>query len=78
MNYKNTKAFLAKLDRDTRDSILRSIATHYGCSTAMAYDAITDEEAEHLLDYLTGSVRGAVSVTMRRHGFSTQVEGEDS
>jgi hypothetical protein len=78
MNHKNTKAFLAKIDRDTRDGILRSIAAHYGCSTAMAYDAITDdEEAEHLLDYLTGSVRAATSVLMRRHGFSIQVAGED-
>jgi hypothetical protein len=77
MNHKTTKAFLAKIDRDTRDSILRSIAAHYGCSTAMAYDAITDEEAEHLLDYLTGRVRLATSVLMRSHGFSIQVAGED-
>jgi hypothetical protein len=70
MNHKINKAFLAKIDSETRDLILAAIAQEFGTTADFAYHAVTDEEAEHLLDYLTGSVRGAVSVTMRRHGFA--------
>ncbi len=70
MNHKINKAFLAKIDSETRDLILAAIAQEFGTTADFAYRAVTDEEAEHLLDYLTGGVRGAVSVTMRRHGFA--------
>jgi len=39
----------------------------YGTTSAEAYAEITDEEAEHLLDYVTGPERASVSVLMRRH-----------
>lgn len=60
-------AFLAATDAATRRDVLNSIAQHYGITTEDAYEEVTDPEAEHLLDYLTGSVRSAVSVLMRRH-----------
>lgn len=60
-------AFLASTDSATVDSILGNIASHYGISPAEALAEVTDPEAEHLLEYLTGSVRNAVSVLMQRH-----------
>ncbi len=32
------------------------------------YEEVTDEEAEHLLDYLVGNTRTAASLLMKRHG----------
>ncbi len=62
----NTK-FLEATDAATKAAILSNIATHYGTTSAEAYAEITDEEAEHLLDYVTGPERASVSVLMRRH-----------
>jgi len=70
MNHKTNKAFLLALDKSTRQFILGVIAAEYECTTEFAFDSVTDEEAEHLLDYLSGSTRAATSVLMRRHGFA--------
>ena len=59
--------FLTATDIKTRTEILKNIAEHYGITTAEAYKEVIDEEAEHLLDYVTGSVRTATSVLMQRH-----------
>lgn len=61
-------AFLAATDAATRQSILGNIAQHYGITAQEALAEVTDPEAEHLLDYLTGPVRTATSVLMQRHG----------
>lgn len=68
-NAQVTQAFLAKLDRPTRNEILGAIAKHYSISQAEAHEEVTDPEAESLLDYLTGSVRAATSALMQKHGF---------
>jgi len=62
------KTFLDKTDERTRNEILDSIAKHYGITKQQAYDEVTDADAEHLLEYLTGSVRSAVSVLMQKMG----------
>lgn len=61
-------AFLTLIDARTKASILDAIAKHYGISSSEAFEEVTDPGAEHLLDYLTGSVRTATSVLMQRHG----------
>ena len=62
--------FLAATDTKTRSQILGAIAKHYGIDTQAAYAEVIDEDAEHLLDYLTEPVRSAARVVMARHGFS--------
>jgi hypothetical protein len=57
--------FLAVIAPATRRDILTAIANHYGIDNAAAYAEVTDAEAEHLLDYLTGSVRTATHFLMR-------------
>ena len=63
-----TTRFLNSIDPRTKDAILNSIANHYGISQADAYEEVTDDEAEHLLDYLVEPVRSATSVIMQACG----------
>ena len=64
------KTFLGVTDAKTRNEILGNIAAHYGITQAEAMEEVTDPEAEHLLDYLTGPVRTATSLLMKRHALS--------
>ena len=63
-----TARFLNAIDPRTKDAILNSIASHYGISQADAYEEVTDDEAEHLLDYLVEPMRSATSVIMQACG----------
>lgn len=63
-----TSAFFAATDAKTKTEILAAIAAHYGISQSEALEEVTNEEAESLLDYLTGSIRAATSLLMKRHG----------
>ncbi len=61
-------AFLAATDAKTKADVLSNISKHYGITPAQAFEEVTDSEAEHLLDYMTGPARAATSVLMQRHG----------
>lgn len=63
-----TIAFLSAITAEARNSILTAIATNYGITLSEAFDEVTHDEAEHLLDYLTGATRAAASVLMQKHG----------
>ena len=63
-------AFFTIIDEKTKMEILGEIAKHYGINKSEALEEVTDEEAENLLDYLTGRIRNAASAIMKRHGFS--------
>jgi hypothetical protein len=67
INNKINMQFLAVTDAETREEILSSMANHYGITKAAALAELSHEEAEHLLDYLTGAIRTATNVLMRRH-----------
>jgi DNA-binding transcriptional ArsR family regulator len=62
-----TIKFLAAIPAATKALILNNIAQHYGITSAAAYDEVTDDEAESLLDYVTGAERAATSLLMKRH-----------
>lgn len=66
-NHEINKKFLSLTDAKVCDEVLTHIANHYRITKEEALVEISDEEAEHLLDYLTGSVRTATSLLMRRH-----------
>lgn len=61
------REFLSEIDAKTKADVLENIAKHYGITSAEAYEEVTAEEAEHLLDFVTGPVRTAVSVLMQSH-----------
>ena len=63
-----TAKFLTVIDAKTKAEILNNIASHYGITAAEAFAEVTDSEAEHLLDYVTGPARLATSALMQRHG----------
>lgn len=67
------KTFLSTVDAQTRDEILSDVARNYGITKDEALEEVTHEDAEHLLDYLTGKVRTAASLLMRRHGMTTDM-----
>ena len=66
-NAKITTDFLAASDAAIKDSILKNIGTHYGITSAQAYVEVTHDEAESLLEYMTGPERFAASRLMQRH-----------
>lgn len=61
------RAFLASIDAETQRSILDNIAIHYGITRNKAFEEVTEDGAEHLLDYMVGPERAAASVLMQRH-----------
>jgi hypothetical protein len=65
-----TIAFLNSTDLKVKNEILTSIANHYGITKEEAFEEITDEEAEELLDYLTGNIRSAVSVLFQKFKYN--------
>lgn len=65
-----TNRFLNAIDAKTKTAILEAIANHYQITQAEALEEVTDDEAESLLDYLTGSIRTATSLLMKRNGFA--------
>ena len=69
-NATTTTEFLAVVDTATKNDILDNVAKHYGITRDQAYAEITDEDSEHLLDYVTGPMRTATSLLMKRHGLA--------
>ena len=67
-NAAKTTQFLASVTPETKNDILDNIAKHYGITREQAYAEVTDDEAEHLLDYVTGPMRSGVSLFMDRMG----------
>lgn len=66
-NGATTKKFLETIETKAKDAILRNVAAHYGITAQRAFDEITDGEAEHLLDYVTGPERAATSALMQKY-----------
>lgn len=67
MNANVTKRFFSVTDAAVRADVLKNIAAHYGISTDEALAEVTDDEAESLLDYVTGPMRAGVLALYRRH-----------
>jgi len=59
---KINEMFLEVLDTKTCNAVIENIAAHYGISVNDAIDEVIDDEAESIMDYLTGSVRTATSL----------------
>ena len=64
---KNTK-FLAVIPTETKNAILDDVAKSYQVSREQAYEELTCEGAEHLLDYVTQNIRLATSLMMQKYG----------
>jgi|LakMenEpi03Aug12_release.lakeMendotaPanAssembly.Ray.scaffolds.fasta_scaffold328434_2 hypothetical protein len=62
--------FLVAVDAATRDNILGNISSHYGIKKEEAFEEVSADGAEHLLDYMTGAERFATKILMQRYGFA--------
>jgi hypothetical protein len=69
-NSAKTYLFLRNASAQTRDTVLNAIANHYGISKNEAFDEVTSEGAEYLVDYLTGNLRFTVHTMMRQAGLA--------
>jgi hypothetical protein len=65
-NAQKNYSFLRFADVQTREAIFAAIGNHYGITRNEVQNELTSADAEHLLDYLSGSVRTATSMLMRR------------
>lgn len=66
-NHEITNRFFSLIDHKTKSDILSAIAAHYMIGKRQAEEEVSEEGAESLLDYLTGSIRTATSLLMQRH-----------
>lgn len=65
-NSQINQAFLSSTTSEMKSIILNNISNHYAISTAEVLDELFDEEAENLMDYITGPNRSAISVVYQR------------
>lgn len=65
-NGTRAKTFFRLIDPKTKALILDKIAKHYGITADEAYAEVTHDDAESLLDYITGPERTATSLMMKR------------
>ena len=63
---KLNQLFLNSITPEMNLIVLSNIANHYGISNEDAKNEILDEEAESIMDYITGSTRSAISVIYQR------------
>ena len=61
-----TIAYLNSTDLKVKNEILSNIANHYGITNEEAYEEVIDEEAENLIEYVTGNIRSAVSALIQK------------
>lgn len=66
-NSEKNITFLNLIDSETKAAILENIANHYQIDIQRAFDEVTHEKAEHLLDYVTGPQRNATYVLMQKY-----------
>ena len=65
-NSKLNQLFLNSITPEMNLIVLSNIANHYGITNEDAKNEILDEEAESIMDYITGSTRSAISVIYQR------------
>ena len=67
---KKTTMFLETISKTAKNLILDNIANHYGISRDEAFEEVVDDEAEHLLEYVTGVERNATLILMKKYGLA--------
>jgi len=56
------QAFLSSVSKEMKSAIVSNIAKHYGINIYEAELELYDDEAENIMDYVTGPERAAISV----------------
>lgn len=69
-NGQKTSLFFSMIDSATKNAIVQNIAVHYGITAKKVINEVTHDEAEHLLDYVTGPQRSATSALMQKYRIS--------
>ena len=61
-NAEINRAFLASVSREMKNTIVSNIAKHYGINIYEAELELYDDEAESVMEYVTGPERAAISL----------------
>lgn len=69
-NAELNKIFLSSLSNDMLMVVLKNISNHYSISLIDVKNELFDEEAENVMDYITGNERAAISVVYQKNMFS--------
>lgn len=64
-NAEKTRKLLGTINRAGANMILDNIANHYGITRLDAFEEVTDEDAESLMDYMTGNERDTAALLMK-------------
>lgn len=56
------EAFISNLDNRTFLKVMSNIANYYGITEDEVLNEVCDDEAENIMDYITGDIRPAVSL----------------
>lgn len=67
---KINEAFVTSLDNKTFLTVMNNISNNYGISTTEALEEVCDDEAENIMDYITGDIRPAVSLYFNKFKIS--------
>lgn len=65
-NSQINKAFVSSLTSQMKNVIISNIASHYGIDATEVESEIYDDEAENIMDYITGPTRSAISVIYQK------------
>ena len=60
------QAFLASTTKEMKSAILSNIAKHYGINIYEAELELYDDEAENIMDYITGPERAVISIIYQK------------
>jgi hypothetical protein len=71
MNGQKNKKFLNSLSHESglKNLILTNIADHYRIDIIKAYEEVIDEDAEHILEYVTGDTRPLTMLLVKYIGY---------
>ena len=58
--------FLDSLDFKIVNQITANIANHYGCTSQEALLELMEDEAESIMDYITGSLRPVIALFFKQ------------
>jgi hypothetical protein len=61
-NSEINKTFLNTISLIMKETVLSNVAKHYGITNSEAFDELIDEDAENIMDYLTGNQRQVIHV----------------
>jgi hypothetical protein len=65
-NAQTNITFLSRISAAMKADVLSNIANHYGITNQQAENEVIDEDAENIMEYITGSHRSAIHLIYKK------------